>query len=156
MKIYNKKKFASGVFLLLLGLFRFTPFFAGRGWDARDIFWAVVAFLLGVSELTHSLSYTLTKKDRLEDLDERNRLIDWKAKSMTLKIAQSIYLVLGGIFLLAGILFAVLSLFIPGEWSVISGVVAFSSFWSILELFQQEKRVKKGWFPENPARKRKA
>ena len=35
------------------------------------------------------------------------------------------------IFLLAGILFAVLSLFIPGEWSVISGVVAFSSFWSI-------------------------
>lgn len=60
------------------------------------------------------------------------------------------------IFLLAGILFAVLSLFIPGEWSVISGVVAFSSFWSILELFQQEKRVKKGWFPENPDRKRKA
>ena len=60
------------------------------------------------------------------------------------------------IFLLAGILFAVLSLFIPGEWSVISGVVAFSSIWSILELFQQEKRVKKGWFPENPARKRKA
>ena len=102
MKIYNKKKFVSGVFLLLLGLFRFTPFFAGRGWDARDIFWTAVAFLLGVSELTHSLSYTLTKKDRLEDLDERNCLIDWKAKSMTLKIAQSIYLVLGGIFLLAG------------------------------------------------------
>ena len=59
------------------------------------------------------------------------------------------------LFLVAGILFALLSLFIPGEWSVIAGVVAFSSFWSILELFQQEKRVEKGWFPENPARKKK-
>ena len=28
------------------------------------------------------------------------------------------------------------------------GVFAFSSFWSIGELFQQRKRVKKGWFPE--------
>ena len=30
---------------------------------------------------------------------------------------------------------------------------AFSSFWSILELFQQEKRVERGWFPKNPKRK---
>ena len=34
--------------------------------------------------------------------------------------------------------------------SVILGVIAFSSFWSILELFQQEKRVERGWFPKNP------
>ncbi|MDR2563471.1 MAG: DUF4491 family protein [Prevotellaceae bacterium] len=34
--------------------------------------------------------------------------------------------------------------------SILLGVVAFSSFWSILEVFQQEKRVKKGWFPKNP------
>ena len=104
MKIYNKKKFASGVFLLLLGLFRFTPFFAGRGWDARDIFWTAVAFLLGVSELTHSLSYTLTKKDRLEELDERNRLVDWKTKSMTLKITRYVCLVLGWIFAIIGVI----------------------------------------------------
>jgi hypothetical protein len=37
--------------------------------------------------------------------------------------------------------------------SVIFGVVAFSSFWSILELFQQEKRVERGWLPKNPKRK---
>ncbi|MCR4815993.1 MAG: DUF4491 family protein [Bacteroidales bacterium] len=37
--------------------------------------------------------------------------------------------------------------------STILGVVAFSSFWSILELFKQRKRVEKGWFPENPKRK---
>ena len=33
------------------------------------------------------------------------------------------------------------------------GVFAFSSFWTIKELFDQEKRVKKGWFPKNPKRK---
>lgn len=37
--------------------------------------------------------------------------------------------------------------------SIIWGVVAFSSFWSILEVFEQKKRVGKGWFPENPRRK---
>jgi hypothetical protein len=32
--------------------------------------------------------------------------------------------------------------------SVLCGVVAFSSFWSIGELFEQRKRVEKGWFPK--------
>lgn len=34
----------------------------------------------------------------------------------------------------------------------ILGVFAFSSFWSIKELFEQEERVRKGWFPKNPKR----
>lgn len=59
-------------------------------------------------------------------------------------------------FALADILFGVLSLFIDGVlWASISGVTAFSSFWSIHEIFEQEKRVKKGWFPSNPKRKSK-
>ncbi len=37
--------------------------------------------------------------------------------------------------------------------SAVLGVVAFSCFWSIIEVFEQEKRVKKGWFPKNPKRK---
>jgi len=32
--------------------------------------------------------------------------------------------------------------------STICGVLAFSSFWSIGELFEQRKRVEKGWFPK--------
>ena len=31
-------------------------------------------------------------------------------------------------------------------------VAGFSSFWAIVELFEQENRVLKGWFPENPDR----
>lgn len=59
------------------------------------------------------------------------------------------------VFLVAGIAFAVLSLFIGNiVVSTIIGVVAFSCLWSILELFQQKKRVEKGWFPANPKKKR--
>ena len=36
--------------------------------------------------------------------------------------------------------------------SSLLGVFAFSSFWTIKEVFEQEERVKKGWFPKNPKR----
>ncbi|MBR4839804.1 MAG: DUF4491 family protein [Paludibacteraceae bacterium] len=32
--------------------------------------------------------------------------------------------------------------------SVMMGVIAFSSFWSIGEVFEQRKRVERGWFPK--------
>lgn len=57
-------------------------------------------------------------------------------------------------FLVAGIAFLVASLFVDNTYaSIILGVVAFSSFWSILEVRQQHERVRKGWFPMNPKRK---
>lgn len=37
-------------------------------------------------------------------------------------------------------------------WSSLLGVFSFSSFWSIKEIFEQEERVRKGWFPKNPRR----
>lgn len=37
--------------------------------------------------------------------------------------------------------------------STVLGVVAFSSLWSILELFKQRRRVERGWFPKNPKRR---
>ena len=59
------------------------------------------------------------------------------------------------LFLLLGIIAMAASLCIEDlTFSIILGVVAFSSFWSIGELFQQRKRVEKGWFPENKKKKR--
>lgn len=52
-------------------------------------------------------------------------------------------------FLVLGIAAAALSVCVEGlVLSILFGVVAFSSFWSILEVFQQRERVRKGWFPE--------
>lgn len=57
-------------------------------------------------------------------------------------------------FALAGAVFGVLSIFIENmAVSCIAGVTAFSCFWSIHELFEQEKRVGRGWFPRNPRRR---
>ena len=57
-------------------------------------------------------------------------------------------------FLVLGLAAAALSVCVEGlVLSILFGVVAFSSFWSILEVFQQRERVRKGWFPENPRRK---
>ena len=59
------------------------------------------------------------------------------------------------IFALSGIIFSVLSILSEGMiWSTILGVTAFSSFWSILEVFEQKKRVQKGWFPKGPGHTR--
>ena len=54
-------------------------------------------------------------------------------------------------FLVAGLVLLGISLFIPNIiFSAMIGVVGFSCLWSILELFQQDKRVERGWFPANP------
>lgn len=58
------------------------------------------------------------------------------------------------VFLLLGLLGVAASLFIQSIMiSALCGVFAFSSFWTIKELFEQEERVRKGWFPKNPNKK---
>lgn len=59
------------------------------------------------------------------------------------------------LFALVGVLFAAASLFVEGAVvSTVLGVIAFSCFWSILELIHQRRRVDKGWFPEGPGHKK--
>lgn len=59
------------------------------------------------------------------------------------------------LFLLLGVLSAMASLLVANLiLSILLGVVAFSSFWSIGEVFQQKKRVEKGWFPANPKKRK--
>ena len=59
------------------------------------------------------------------------------------------------LFLLLGIISVVASLLVENlTLSILLGVVAFSSFWSIGEVFEQKKRVERGWFPANPKKKK--
>ena len=60
------------------------------------------------------------------------------------------------IFLLLGVASVIASICVDNILvSSLLGVFAFSSFWTIKEVFEQEERVKKGWFPKNPKRKYK-
>lgn len=57
-------------------------------------------------------------------------------------------------FLLLGIGAAAGSVCVDGFFvQTLLGVLSFSSFWSILEVFEQRERVAKGWFPRNPRRR---
>lgn len=59
------------------------------------------------------------------------------------------------VFLVVGLITLGLSLLIDNVvLSTIVGVFSFSCFWSIHEIIEQEKRVERGWFPENPKKKR--
>jgi hypothetical protein len=58
------------------------------------------------------------------------------------------------IFLVLGFVGVVVSLYMKSIFlSTIFGVFAFTNFWAIGEVIEQEKRVQKGWFPKNPKRK---
>lgn len=58
------------------------------------------------------------------------------------------------VLLLAGIIAILIGLFFVANivLNAILGAFAFSAFWGIGELFAQEKRVQKGWFPRNSKR----
>ena len=57
------------------------------------------------------------------------------------------------IYLLTGLAALGAALFV--EDMIISsllGVLSFTAFWAIKELFEHEQRVERGWFPRNPKR----
>lgn len=54
-------------------------------------------------------------------------------------------------FLVAGLLLIAASAILQNiVLSAIVAITGFSSLWSIHELFEQEQRVERGWFPRNP------
>ena len=55
------------------------------------------------------------------------------------------------LFLVSGLASVGLSLFLGGiVASSLLAVLGFSLLWSVGELYEQKKRVEKGWFPKNP------
>ena len=58
------------------------------------------------------------------------------------------------IFLILGIVAVTASLLIESVFgSALSGLLGFTCIWTIKEMFEQEERVQKGWFPANPQKK---
>lgn len=58
------------------------------------------------------------------------------------------------IFLITGVVCVVISILVENTVaSALIGVLGATLLWSIGELFEQKKRVEKGWFPMNPKRK---
>lgn len=55
------------------------------------------------------------------------------------------------LFATVGVAMLVASLFVQNViLASVLGVIGCSALWSILELFEQRERVRKGWFPKRP------
>ena len=91
MKIYNKKVFASGVFEMALGLLLLITSIVRQDLDTNSIILIVALFAFGFGSIMRSISQRM---DKLEELDERNRLIELKSKSKSFQLTQIISFVL--------------------------------------------------------------
>lgn len=103
MKIYNKKGFWLGIFWVLLAigcavadLRRPDPNMLIR---VRDWVLTVFVFLLGISSFWRAFSRSATREDRIEEMDERNRLVEVKSKARMLDFVYGtlFVLVVGGL-----------------------------------------------------------
>ncbi len=129
MKIYHKKNFLWGLFFTLMGA-AFLVLFLVRGEvRPKSVVLCVLSLLLGPGLLLRSLDRGLSRQDKIDELDERNILIQLRAQSMAFRIVH--YLLLAVCLLSA--VGAVLSgdnpegQLVYGGMLVVSGVVWFVS-----------------------------
>ncbi|MBS7225134.1 MAG: hypothetical protein KH050_07285 [Clostridiaceae bacterium] len=102
MRIYNRKKFAAGIGMVALGMVNFAMDLANKTVDGKGLLLAAALLLFGGGAIGRSLSQKMTREDRMEDLDERNRLIEWKSQSKAFRLTQSLSFSLMLALLVAG------------------------------------------------------
>ena len=105
MKIYNKKVFASGIFMAALGLLNLITSIKRKDLDINSIILIAALFVLGFGSIMRSMSQRMTKEDKLEEMDERNRLITLKSKSKSFQLTQMISFILMLVLLVMGKVF---------------------------------------------------
>ena len=92
MKIYNKKNFRYGLGMTILGvLMLLTSIW--KGFDAKGTVILALCLFVGIGLMLRSLSRDMSREDKIAELDERNRMVEWRAKSRALGIAELICVV---------------------------------------------------------------
>lgn len=102
MRIYNKKVFASGVFMMALGLLNLITSMMRQDVDISSVILIIALFVLGYGSIMRSISQRMAREDKLGELDERNRLIVLKSKSKSFHITQIISFMLMLVLLVMG------------------------------------------------------
>lgn len=102
MKIYNRKGLIWGVFWTLIAAFNLyhsilspDDFLMGQ---IKDILISVVVLLLGVNGFVRAFLKKATVQDKIEQEDERNRLIKLKSGAKAFQVLQIFLLLATGVF----------------------------------------------------------
>lgn len=92
MKIYNKKNFRYGLGMTILGvLMLLTSIW--KGFDVKGTVILALCLFVGIGLMLRSLSRDMSREDKIAELDERNKMVEWRAKSRALVIAELICVV---------------------------------------------------------------
>lgn len=102
MKIYNKKTFVFGAFLIALGVLNVITNAVTKGFDIESILLIVALLALGAGSILRSASRKMAKEDKIEERDERNRMIEEKSKSKAFELTRIFSFVLMLILLVIG------------------------------------------------------
>lgn len=102
MKIYNKKSFAEGIFMLALGMLNLIMDLINHKFEIKGVILILALYFLGGGLIIRGLSLKFTKEDKLDKMDERNQLIELKSKSKSFRLTQTISLLLMLTFLIMG------------------------------------------------------
>lgn len=87
MKIYNKKTFAAGVFLLALDVLLLAVN-VRQGFSAVEVVWLLALSINGLGCIIRSTDREISREDKLKERDERNRLVKLKAQSRAFEIGS--------------------------------------------------------------------
>ena len=87
MKIYNKKNFLYGLGLTIIGVLLLLNSL-WLGFAVKSSVILALCLFFGIGLIMRSLSRDMSREDKIAALDERNKLVEWRAKSRALGIAE--------------------------------------------------------------------
>ncbi len=87
MKIYNKNSFIEGLIMTLLGLLLFITILA-TGFNIKKFLLSTLLLFIGIGLIERGISKSMSKKDKIDENDERNQFILLKSKGKALQITQ--------------------------------------------------------------------
>lgn len=91
MKNYNRRGLIIGIVQLLLSVFCFITIIV-TGFDVKLAVLGIIIVLLGITSVINSFSKETTRKELIDNEDERSQLVKMKAKAKSFDIASNFLL----------------------------------------------------------------
>ena len=110
MQVYSKKSLFSGLILLSLGVLNVVTSIIYKNFEFKDLIIILALLFLGSEELLASFK----QKTKIEEIDERNQLLDLKTTKLVLHIMQVLMFLFGTGLLVGGKIYDISELTILG------------------------------------------
>ena len=88
MKNYNRRGLIIGIVQLLLSVFCFITMIV-TGFDVKLAVLGIIIALLGITSVINSFSKEETRKELIDNEDERSQLVKMKAKAKSFDVASN-------------------------------------------------------------------